>query len=29
MDVINYELTGRKWLVFKEAVYLFDSSGAN
>lgn len=25
MDVIKYELTGRKWLGFKEAIYLFDS----
>ncbi len=24
MDVIDYQLTGRKWLGFKEAVYLFD-----
>ena len=25
MDVIDYELTGRKWLGFKEAIYLFDA----
>ena len=25
MDVIDYQLTGRKWLGFKEAIYLFDS----
>jgi len=24
MDVIDYKLTGRKWLGFKEAIYLFD-----
>lgn len=24
MDVIDYQLTGRKWLRFKEAIYLFD-----
>ena len=24
MDVIGYQLTGRKWLGFKEAIYLFD-----
>jgi len=24
MDVIDYELTGRKWLGFKEAIYLID-----
>lgn len=24
MDVIDYELTGRKWLGFKEAIYTFD-----
>jgi len=24
MDVIDYQLTGRKWLGFKEAIYLFD-----
>jgi hypothetical protein len=29
MDVIKYELTGRKWLGFKEAIYLFDSIGPN
>lgn len=29
MDVINYTLTGRKWLGFKEAVYRFDSIGVN
>lgn len=29
MDVIRYELTGRKWLGFKEAIYLFDSVGIN
>jgi hypothetical protein len=27
MDVIEYELTGRKWLGFKEAIYLFDELG--
>ena len=27
MDVISYELTGRKWLGFKEAIYMFDSVG--
>jgi hypothetical protein len=26
MDVIDYQLTGRKWLGFKEAIYLFDES---
>lgn len=29
MDVIDYQLTGRKWLGFKEAIYLFDSLGPN
>ncbi|UII20459.1 polyketide cyclase [Fulvivirga ligni] len=29
MDVINYELTGRKWLGFKEAIYEFDSIGVD
>lgn len=29
MDVIKYELTGRKWLGFKEAIYMFDSLGVN
>jgi hypothetical protein len=29
MDVISYELTGRKWLGFKEATYTFDSLGTN
>jgi hypothetical protein len=29
MEVIKYELTGRKWLGFKEAIYLFDSLGIN
>lgn len=24
MDVIDYQLTGRKWLGFKEAIYTFD-----
>lgn len=24
MDVIDYQLTGRKWLGFKEAIYVFD-----
>lgn len=24
MDVIDYQLTGRKWLGFKEAIYIFD-----
>ena len=24
MDVIDYQLTGRKWLGFKEAIYLFE-----
>jgi hypothetical protein len=27
MDVISYQLTGRKWLGFKEAIYMFDSVG--
>lgn len=27
MDVIDYQLTGRKWLGFKEAIYLFDDLG--
>lgn len=27
MDVIDYELTGRSWLGFKEAIYNFDSMG--
>ncbi len=27
MDVIDYQLTGRKWLVFKEAIYTFDEIG--
>ena len=27
MDVINYQLTGRKWLGFKEAVYYFKEIG--
>lgn len=27
MDVIDYRLTGRKWLGFKEAVYYFDAVG--
>lgn len=29
MDVIDYKLTGRKWLGFKEAIYYFDSIGIN
>jgi hypothetical protein len=29
MDVIDYKLTGRKWLGFKEAIYYFDSLGKN
>ena len=29
MDVIDYELTGRDWLGFKEAIYKFDSLGTN
>jgi len=29
MDVVKYELTGRKWLGFKEAIYRFDSIGVN
>lgn len=29
MDVIKYELTGRKWLGFQEAIYMFDSLGVN
>jgi len=29
MDVISYQLTGRKWLGFKEAIYLFDSLAPN
>lgn len=27
MDVIDYKLTGRKWLGFKEAIYYFDPVG--
>lgn len=27
MDVIDYKLTGRKWLGFKEAIYYFDTVG--
>lgn len=27
MDVIDYQLTGRKWLGFQEAIYLFDDLG--
>ena len=27
MDVIDYELTGRNWLGFKEAIYLFEPIG--
>ena len=27
MDVIDYNLTGRKWLGFKEAIYYFDRLG--
>jgi hypothetical protein len=27
MDVIDYKLTGRKWLGFKEAIYYFDKIG--
>jgi len=27
MDVIDYKLTGRKWLGFKEAIYYFDKVG--
>lgn len=27
MDVIDYQLTGRKWLGFKEAIYYFDAVG--
>ena len=27
MDVINYQLTGRKWLGFKEAAYYFKEIG--
>jgi hypothetical protein len=29
MDVINYNLIGRKWLGFKEAIYYFDNVGDN
>ena len=29
MDVINYNLTGRKWLGFKEAIYYFDTTDNN
>ncbi len=29
MDVINYNLTGRKWLGFKEAIYRFDKVAGN
>lgn len=27
MDVIDYQLTGRKWLGFKEAIYIFEEMG--
>lgn len=27
MDVIDYKLTGRKWLGFREAIYYFDNFG--
>jgi hypothetical protein len=29
MDVINYNLVGRKWIGFKEAIYYFDRVGTN
>ncbi len=29
MEVINYNLIGRKWLGFKEAIYYFEPSGNN
>ena len=29
MDVIEYELTGRKWLGFEEAIYLFEETAPN
>jgi hypothetical protein len=29
MDVIDYQLTGREWLGFKEAIYLFEKAGEN
>jgi hypothetical protein len=29
MDVINYDLVGRKWLGFKEAIYYFEPAGNN
>lgn len=29
MDVIDYELTGRNWLGFKEAIYLFEAIGSD
>jgi hypothetical protein len=29
MDVIDYNLIGRKWLGFKEAIYYFESAGNN
>jgi hypothetical protein len=29
MDVIDYELTGRNWLGFKEAIYLFEAIGTD
>jgi hypothetical protein len=29
MDVIDYNLVGRKWIGFKEAIYYFDKVGAN
>lgn len=29
MDVIDYKLTGRTWLGFKEAIYYFDKVGAD
>ena len=27
MDIIDYKLTGRKWLGFNEAIYYFDKIG--
>ena len=29
MDVVDYQLTGRKWLGFREAIYLFETIDAN
>jgi hypothetical protein len=29
MDVIDYNLIGREWLGFKEAIYYFEATGNN